>query len=691
MSTSQIKKKILQFVNNSDYSPMSPEALEKALSTPETHKKKFKRALKHLVEDEKLIIKNRQIVLKNVSTHEVKGNFFLHSRGFGFVQPHEGSSIMENVFIPRDYILDAITDDVVLIEISGGKSPKGYEGKVLKILKRNTKMLIGTVSHINKNDLELFCPVLGKKKSVIMKKGSQKVEVGDRLEVKVLSWGSNTKPIQTSFSKNLGSIEDASLDIKIAIKEYGIFEAFNKNCKEEAEKWGTRVKKENLKGRIDYTNLTTVTIDPDTAKDFDDALSLEIDKKGHFHLGVHIADVSHYIDIDSALDQEAFKRGNSTYFPGKCIPMIPESLSNGLCSLKPEVIRLSASVMIEFDSNGNQVDYLIQKAFIKSDKRFTYKEALKVLENRKKSPYAPLLNNLKKLALLLKKKRTDRGSIDFALPEGFIHIDKKGNPKHIERIEYDITHQLVEEFMLKANEVVATHLHHQIGRAIFRVHEEPDRENFSALFELTSRLGFSLPKRPEIKDIQSIFTQAKDSPFLPLLSIQFIRSLKLAMYSPDNVGHFGLALENYCHFTSPIRRYTDLVIHRLLFCKQYDGALEKTSMNCSETERKSMRAESSVILLKKLRLLELNRKSNPTKVYSAVVTKVFPMRVIFEVEEFFIEGSCHVSELSGDFYEFQNEALYGSRSGKRFAFGDKIEVKIKEVDLIFLQASWSIK
>lgn len=690
MSTKQISKLILEFVSNSEYSPMSVEHLEKAISPPQVHKKKFERALKHLVDEEKLLIKNRQVFLNNKEIREVTGNFFLHPRGFGFVQPLADSCITENIFIPRDFILDAITDDVVLVEVIGEKSSKGYEGKIVKLLKRKTTLLIGTVFLVHKKEVELFCPVLGKKKSVMMKIGKEKVEIGDRLEVKVKSWGGNNKPVQTNFVKKLGTVKDSSKDIEIAIKEYGIYNAFSRTCLAQAKKWGEKVSKESFKGRIDYTELETVTIDPDTAKDFDDALSLKIDPKGHFHLGVHIADVSHYIDIGSSLDEEAYKRGNSTYLPGKCIPMIPESLSNGLCSLKPDVVRLTASVMIEFNSNGDLIDYKIQKAFIKSDKRFTYKEALEILEKGKKSPYSSLLENLKKLALLLKKKRTDRGSIDFALPEGFIHMDNEGNPTGIERIEYDITHQLVEEFMLKANEVVATHLHHQVGKAIFRIHEEPSIENFDAFFDLTSRLGFPLPKNPEIKDIQAIFTEAKGSPFLTLLSIQFIKSLKLAIYSPDNVGHFGLSLEHYCHFTSPIRRYSDLVIHRLLFCQQYDAQLNQISMNCSETERKSMRAESSVILLKKLRLLELNKSKDSSKHYSAIVTKVFPMRVIFEVEEFFMEGSCHVSELSGDFYEFEGEALYGNRSGKRFAFGDKIQVKIKAVDLIFLQASWSI-
>lgn len=689
MSIEKFKNQILEYVQGKNYSPTSHESLLKSLHIDPDNKKKFQKALEKLLDEEILVLDNGHIVYKKTNKNEMIGNFFLHARGFGFVQPEEGSKVMENVFIPRDYTQDAITDDVVLIKVNAEKSAKGYEGKILKILKRKTKAIIGTVIFLNQKDVELFCPVLGKKKKIVMKRGKAKIAKGDRLQVKVLSWGNTHKPIQTKFEKNLGSIKDPAVDIPIAIIEHDIHDPFNKSCLAEAKKCGHKVLKKDLKHRIDYTKLQTVTIDPDTAKDFDDALSLTIDNKGHFHLGVHIADVSHYVGIDSALDKEALQRANSTYLPGKCVPMIPESLSNGLCSLKPNVIRLSASVMMQFDPSGNLLDYQIQKSFIESDKRFTYKEALEVLEKKQKSPFLELLENLKKLALLLKEKRRERGSIDFALPEGFIHLDKDGNPTHIERIEYDITHQMVEEFMLKANEVVATHLHHQIGKAIFRIHEEPDIENFENLFDLASRLGFSLSKNPDIKDVKSIFDQAKNSRFLPILSIQFIRSLKLAMYSPDNVGHFGLSLEYYCHFTSPIRRYSDLVIHRLLFCQEYDGALEKISLICSEGERKSMRAESSVILLKKLRLLENERKKDPTKTYTATITRILPMRIVFDVEEFFMEGSCHVSELYNDYYEFVDDVLYGKDTGTKLAFGDKIKVKIDHIDLTQLEASWT--
>jgi len=449
------------------------------------------------------------------------------------------------------------------------------------------------------------------------------------------------------------------------------------------------VKEEDQKGREDLKGLECITIDPDTAKDFDDALSLTIDEKGNYHLGVHIADVSHYVQPESPIDVEAIERGNSTYFPGNCIPMLPKNLSNGLCSLKPKVVRLAASVLIDLDPNGNILDYKIVRSVIKSRKRFTYKEALEVLEGRKKSQHAPLIKNLERLAKLLKKKRRERGSIDFAVAEGYIHLDKKGNPTSIETIEYDITHQMVEDFMLIANELVARHLHEKLGRALYRVHEEPDIENFEDFFHLASMLGFNTPKKPEIKHLQQVFDQARDSSHLPILSVQFIRSLKLAAYSPNNVGHFGLALEHYCHFTSPIRRYSDLVIHRLLFVDDYEVNLEKVAVICSDSERKSMRAENSVLLLKKLRLLKKEYNKDPDKKYIATITRVFPMRIVFEIDGFFVEGTCHVSKLA-DYFHYQNGSLIGEKTNKELGFGDKIEVQCKGLDLIFNQSQWHV-
>jgi ribonuclease R len=317
-------------------------------------------------------------------------------------------------------------------------------------------------------------------------------------------------------------------------------------------------------------------------------------------LGVHIADVAHYVRPGTPLDKEAIQRCNSTYFPGTCVPMLPEELSNELCSLKEGQIRLTVSVLMDFDKTGTLIKHQVVRSCIKSKKRLTYFQAKDILDGKAKSPHLKTLKSMVELCTLLKKKRYERGSIDFALPELVVVVNEKGEPEGLKKIEYDVTHQLVEEFMLKANEIVAMELHLRGKQLIYRVHEEPQEENFEDFLQLARTLGFHVPVQATSKDLQALFAEAKHTSFFQQLSVGFIRSMKLAQYSQENVGHFGLSLEHYCHFTSPIRRYSDLIIERLLFDEEPEGLdLEKIAKFCSDQERVSFRAEMSVKTLKK--------------------------------------------------------------------------------------------
>jgi ribonuclease R len=391
------------------------------------------------------------------------------------------------------------------------------------------------------------------------------------------------------------------------------------------------------------------------------------------------------------LDKEALARCNSTYLPGTCVPMLPEALSNELCSLKPKVIRLTQSVFAEFDPHGDLIQFEIARSAIKSAKRFTYNEALEVIEKKKRSKHAPLLKRMVDFCYLLKQKRMERGSIDFSMPDNVIIIDAKGVPQHIETVQYDITHQMIEEFMLKANELVAIHLNKKGKSLIYRVHEQPTAESFQDFYAFARSCGFKIPAQPTHRDIQKLFQEAKTSPLLPQLSVGFIRSMRLAAYSPENIGHYGLALEHYCHFTSPIRRYTDLIIQRLLFDElPEDTDLQKIATGCSDKERVSFRAESSVKILKKLRLADRFFQEDPTKIYPAVVTKVKPFALFFEVEQFCLEGSFHISEIGNDFYEYNptKMSFHGRRSGKTFHTGQTIFVRLVKVDFLTRIATW---
>ena len=453
-----------------------------------------------------------------------------------------------------------------------------------------------------------------------------------------------------------------------------------------------KVSKKDLNSRKDLTGLTCITIDPETAKDFDDAISLTIDAKKNFKLGVHIADAAHYIKPESALDKEAFQRGNSTYFPGVCTPMLPEELSNQLCSLKPGMIRLTVSVLMTFTAEADLQKYEIHRAFIKSKKRLTYEQALDVLKKKKNNPHASLLQKMARLGTMLRQKRIQRGSIDFALPEAVVKVDKKGNPIKIEVVEYDITHQMIEEFMLKTNEVVAEHLSKKNKMLIYRIHEEPPTENFQDFYHLARSLGFALPDKPTHQDIQKLFDQARNTSFFRHLSISFIRSMKIAFYSPDNLGHYGLLLKHYCHFTSPIRRYSDLMIERLLFKEKTPEDLNEIANHCSYRERMSFRAEMAVIQLKKLRLLHKTFQEDATHIFEASITKIKPFAIFFEIKGFFLEGSLYLADLEEDYFIFRPTTLtlHGKRTGRKYASGDKIQVFLTHIDFILLEAKWTL-
>ena len=625
----------------------------------------------------------------------IRGIIRMHPRGFGFLVPDDPSKCSQDVFIPKHLTDNAVDGDQVEISVNlESQSEKGPDGKILSILTRSRTHVAGIIQFIEEAQILAHVPLLGENRPVVIKKGEKNaLQVGDRLTLKVLEWGNQKKPTLCEVSHKIGHINDPSCDIDAAIEEYDLQGTFPKNVITEAKAFGKQVSKQEQKERFDLSKIPCITIDPETAKDFDDALTISQDKQGHFFLGVHIADVAHYVQAGSALDKEALRRCNSTYFPGKCVPMLPEELSNNLCSLRQDAIRLTVSVLMEFDAQGTLVDSQVKRTCIKSQKRFTYEEAKQVLEGKKKSPHAKALKQMEELCQLLKKKRSERGSIDFALPELIIIVDKDGKPTGVKIEQYHITHQLVEEFMLKANETVAKHLSDRGKSQLFRIHEEPSEENLQDFFATARSLGFQIPPKPTNKDLQALFKQAQDTPFSNQLAIGFIRTLKLAFYSPRNVGHYGLSLEHYCHFTSPIRRYSDLVTQRLLFDQEEEGLeLEKIGQKCSDKERVSFRAEMSVKLLKKHRLLKSWHKEDPRRNYAANITKIKPFGLYFDVKELFLEGFLHISELESDYFIYEPTAplLRGEKTGKRYVIGEEITVRPLQIDLIHMEAGWEL-
>jgi ribonuclease R len=686
-----LSKVLVQYMEGKRYTPLSQTELFKKLSITSAQQEMCKQILADLVEKGVLFFKNRKYGLKTIEAETVKGILRVHPRGFGFLQADDPTQHPIDIFIPKQFTDNAVDGDHVEVEIAPKPhSEKGPEGKVVAILKRGRTHLAGTVHLIAPNGKTfVHCPLLGSSKPVVVK-SEDSLKVGDRIVMKVLEWGDEDRPTQCEMTNLIGHISDPSCDIKAAVEEFDLSDNFPKAAIEQAKQ--ASVSKKEIKARTDLTKLTTITIDPTTSRDFDDALSLTKDSKGHFHLGVHIADVAHFVPAGSPLDLEAQQRCNSTYFPGACLPMLPEQLSNILCSLVANEDRLTVSVLAHFDKQGTVLDYKIVRSVIKSVKRFTYEEAKQVLDGEKKSDLLDNLNLMVELCLLLKKKRYERGSIDFSLPDLVLDVDEKGQPHGTHLVAYDITHQLVEEFMLKANELVAKHLADQGKQLLFRIHEQPSLDDFQDFFNLARSLGFPLPKQPTTQDLQALFEKVKNTPFGQQLSVGFIRSMKLAAYSPDNVGHYGLALEYYTHFTSPIRRYIDLVIQRLLFNEEGKVDLEKIALKCSEQERVSFRAESSVKLLKKLRLLSRYFATDPGRIYNAIVTRIKPFGLFFELPDLMLEGFLHISELENDYFTFnlQRQILVGSSSGKIHAPGESLTVKPVSIDLILLEAKWAL-
>lgn len=681
------------------YEALGQRALFEMLQLSEQLFPLFKEAIGDLIQSGEIIVKKKQLHLKSREKSEITGVIKIHPRGFGFVQPDDRKRFPQDIFIPKPFTENAVDSDYVKVELfETRESPKGPEGRVIEILDRGRKTLVGTVinfaespSKSDKKTAIAFVPLLGPSKSVHVKNCPKSLKVGERLLLKVKKWENGQDYTITEIIKRLAPIEKAKADIPIAVIEYGLKDHFPAKVIAEAKEFGARVKPSELIGRTDLTDQPCFTIDPTTAKDFDDALYVRRHEAG-YELFVHIADVSHYVKEGTELDKEAKARGNSTYFPNLCLPMLPEELSNNLCSLKEKVVRLVSTVHMAFDLEGQLIEYKIFRSAIKSRKRFTYEEAFAILGQKKKSPLKKDLELMVELCMLLKKKRQERGSVDLALPELVLTIDSEGEPTGFTVVEYDITHQMVEEFMLKANEVVATHLTKEGKGAIFRIHEIPSEENLQDFFNLARLYGFHLSDKPTTDEISKLFQEAKENPNAKQLSVAFIRSMKLAYYSPNNVGHYGLALENYCHFTSPIRRYSDLIIERLLFDETQTQNLSEVALLCSEKERLSFRAEQSVLILKKYRLLKhLAKKRKPFRI-KASISKIKPFGFFFEIDPYLLEGFIHISRIGSDYYQFDSQAntLIGDYTGESYRIGSKIEVELVHLDLIMQATEWRL-
>lgn len=689
-------KTVQQFIQGKSFTPLTQAELMNRLHLPDQHQEIFTEVLDALAKQGQVEITRGRYSCKKSANDVVVGILRLHPRGFGFVKPENSTIDTQDIFIPKNLTQNAVDGDKVEVLVNNESiSEKGPEGKVVSILTRSRTHLAGIIKEVNRSGTPIaYAPMLGISQNIIVESSEgQALVIGDRIVMEVIEWGTKDSATICKLSHRLGHISDPSCDIAAAIEEFELRKDFPIKAEEEARDFGRSVPRSEINKREDLRQLTCFTIDPDTAKDFDDAISLSKDSSGHYKLSVHIADVSHYVRAGSALDLEAQLRCNSVYFPGYCLPMLPRELSDNLCSLKANVNRLAVSVIMDIDSEGNVIKHRIVRSVIKSSKRFTYREAKAVLDGKKESPHKDALHLMVELCGLLKRKRYERGSVEFALPDLVVIVDEKGMPQKTDYITYDITHQLVEEFMLKANEMVALHLTEAGKHLTYRVHDVPSEDNMKDFSLLAGVFGFKLSEKPTPREIQMLFDEALGTPYGQYLATSYIRRMRLAMYSADNIGHYGLSLTHYCHFTSPIRRYVDLVVHRILFHEgEEKEKLEMIASRCSEQERISAKAENGVVLLKKLRLLASVKETTPFKEYDAVVTRVKNFGVYFEIVDLLLESYLHVSELDNDYYIFEDKTntLRGRRHNKVYRAGDRISVMLKDVDLITLDSKWNL-
>jgi len=678
--------------------PVSMKELVKVFAVPPEERAVFKARIRRMVDEGVLVrVRGGRYGLAS-KMNLVTGTLQCHADGFGFVIPEkkvEGAGREADVFIGRRRLGGAMHGDTVVARVEGVKEGGKREGRVIRILKRANKTIVGRI-HREKSLCELVPAEERILERIIVPSGCDKnAPDGVVVEVEITKWPTRHSSAMGRVIEVIGDPDDPDVEAGIILKKYGLSSRFGRSVLEEARDLAHEVTPGEMEGRRDLRDLLIVTIDGETAKDFDDAVGIERTSGGGYRLFVSIADVSHYVRPGSALDEEAFSRGTSVYFPDRCVPMLPESLSNGICSLRPGEVRLTMTAELTLNRNGTVEDCAFYRSVIKSARRLTYTEVRDSLEGRVQGALPQDLCSdlalMRELAAKLWKKRMRHGSIDFDLPEPQIIIDINGTVEDIVRSERNIAHRIIEEFMLAANRAVATRFKRARLPFLYRVHEPPDEESMESFREFIAEFGLSMERSEKgPRAYQKVLKAVQGRPEEKLITVMLLRSMKQAIYSERPAGHFGLAFRDYTHFTSPIRRYPDLVVHRLLkllidgrYTEEEQGRMEAVLPDIarltSAKERKAMEAEREVVDLKKAQFM----KDKVGLEYDGIVSGVTSFGFFVELNQYFVEGLVHVSTLQDDYYVFDEtrHILRGEHTKKAFRVGVAVRVKIDNVDI----------
>jgi len=696
----ELKQQILALMRAPKYRPLDKSELAKELGRKSGVRMGLNQTLRELEQAGEIarIRKDRYVLPEEADL--VTGKLQVQQAGYGFLLSEKPGQ--SDIFIAAENTGTAMNGDRVVARITRdteyarAKSATGRrEGRVIRILERAHDTIVGTLQQSR----NFFYVVPDDSRLVHNVYVQPKGTVGDKVVVRLETWESRHVNPEGEIVEVLGPSTAPGIDMLSIIRKYHLPTEFPGDVIDAAEQIPETVDSRNLEGREDLRKQFIVTIDPDDARDFDDAINVERLDGGDWQLGVHIADVSAYVTPGGALDREALKRGNSVYLPDRVIPMLPERLSNGVCSLNPGVDRLTHSVFVQFDKKGNTKNARFARSIIRSAHRLTYKQAYAILQAQPNDQLSERLHAAWELASLLRRRRFEHGSLDLDFPEVKVILDRDGRPIRMERIENDESHQLVEEFMLAANEAVALELKNRGIPAIYRVHENPDPEKLAEFREFVLSYHYKAGDLTHRAELQRLLASLRGKPEEQALKIGLLKSLKRARYSQQPLGHYGLAKNNYLHFTSPIRRYADLVVHRALAERDNSrrprsdvGSMASVAEHLSTTERVAAEAEIDSVKMKKMEFFQRQLDARDPQIFQAIVLDVRNYGLLIELPDVLLTGLVHISSLTDDFYTFEpaRRRLVGRQTRRQFALGDQLRVFVARVDTFKRQVDFAL-